>query len=133
RALVKDAVWFAGLLAAAATPIVEPLRTRDHGELALRAFGAEVQRERNRASILGGQRLHAIEAAIPGDISSAAFFLCAAALLPGSRLVIDDLLLNPTRAQLLDVLSQMGARIALLNVEERHGELAGTVQIEAGE
>lgn len=131
-AQVKSCLLFAGLLAEGVTAVEEPQRTRDHGELALRAFGAEVTRERNRTTIRGGQPLHAIDAYVPGDISSAAFFLCAAAMLPGSRLVIDGLLLNPTRAAILDVLAGMGATIRMLEVEERHGELVGTVQITGG-
>jgi len=87
-AQVKSALLFAGLFAAGETRVREPVRTRDHGELALRAFGAEVSSQKNEARITGGQRLHAIEATIPGDISSAAFFLGAAALFPGSRLTI---------------------------------------------
>jgi 3-phosphoshikimate 1-carboxyvinyltransferase len=83
-------------------------------------------------SIAGGQRLKAIEAAVPGDISSAAFFLCAAALFPQSNLVIDSLLLNPTRAVLLDVLVALGARVRMIQVEEKHGELVGTVTLESG-
>jgi 3-phosphoshikimate 1-carboxyvinyltransferase len=129
-AQVKSCVLFAGLLAEGETTVEEPLPTRDHGELALRAFGAEIVRGRNRASIVGGQKLHAIEAAIPGDISSAAFFLCAAAALPGSTLIVDDVLLNPTRALLLEVLGSMGAAISVLRVEERNFELAGTVRIQ---
>jgi 3-phosphoshikimate 1-carboxyvinyltransferase len=132
-AQVKSSILFAGLLAHGETSVEEPLRTRDHGELALRAFRAEVKRAGNRASIAGGQKLHAIEASIPGDISSAAFFMCAAALFPGSNLILDDLLLNPSRASLLDVLRELGARIRVLNVEERHGELVGTIQIEHGD
>jgi len=131
-AQVKTAVLFAGLSAEGATEFTEPVRTRDHGELALRAFGAEVQRSRNTVSIEGGQVLHAIEAFIPGDISSAAFFLCAAALFPGSNLVMEGLGLNPTRAALLDVLTQLGARISVINLEEHHGELVGTVKVEHG-
>ncbi len=131
-AQVKTCVLFAGLLAEGRTEIEEPLRTRDHGELALRAFGAEVSRQRNRASIAGGQKLHPIEAAIPGDISSAAFFLCAAALFPESNLVIDDLLLNPTRAAILDVLAAMGTRSAVLKAEERHGEIVGSIALQPG-
>jgi 3-phosphoshikimate 1-carboxyvinyltransferase len=131
-AQVKSAVLFAGLLAAGATTVDEPFRTRDHGELALRAFGAELTRSRNRATIRGGQKLRAIQAAVPGDISSAAFFLCAAALFPESNLVIESLLLNPTRAALLDVLRALGARIAVINLEEHHGELVGTVKIDHG-
>jgi 3-phosphoshikimate 1-carboxyvinyltransferase len=132
-AQVKSCVLFAGLFSDGLTSIEEPMRTRDHSELALTAFGAEVHRGRNRLSISGGQRLHAIQARIPGDISSAAYFLCAAALFPGSNLLIDGLLLNPTRAQLLDVLTSMGARISVLKVEEQHGELVGGVQMEGGE
>jgi len=131
-AQVKTCVLFAGLLAEGETQVEELLRTRDHGELALRAFGAEVTRQRNRAAIAGGQKLHAIEAVIPGDISSAAFFLCAAALFPESNLVIEGLLLNPTRAAILDVLATMGTRTSMIKVEERHGELAGSVALQPG-
>src|SRR5262249_18572546 len=73
-----------------------------------------------------------ISAAVPGDISSAAFFLCAAALFPVANLVFDDLLLNPTRAALLDVLARMGTRIAIIDVNEQHGELVGTVHSTGG-
>ncbi|HEU5337261.1 MAG TPA: 3-phosphoshikimate 1-carboxyvinyltransferase [Terriglobales bacterium] len=131
-AQVKSAVLFAGLLAGGTTVVEEPVRTRDHSELALRAFGAQLERTRNRCSISGGQRLQPIRASIPGDISSAAFFLCAAAIFPESSLVVDDLLLNPTRAAILDVLMAMGVRITILKVEEHHGELVGTVQARHG-
>lgn len=132
-AQVKSAVLFAGLFADGETRVEEPVRTRDHGELALRAFGAEVKQRGNVARIVGGQTLHRVEATIPGDISSAAFFLCAAALFPGSQLVIDGLLLNPSRARLLDVLVAMGTHISVTQIEEQHGELVGTVQVEGGE
>jgi 3-phosphoshikimate 1-carboxyvinyltransferase len=131
-AQVKSCVLFAGLFARGETQVEEPVRTRDHGELALRAFGAQLWRRRNRAGITGEQKLHAIEAYVPGDISSAAFFLCAAALLPESNLVFDALLLNPTRAVLLDVLTSLGAKISVLHVEEHHGELVGTVRAQHG-
>ena len=101
-AQVKSSILFAGLLAEGITSVEEPVRTRDHGELALRAFGAEVQQEKNRASIRGRQPLHALRAIIPGDISSAAFFMCAAALFPESSLVLENVGLNPTRSALLD-------------------------------
>src|SRR5581483_2783556 len=129
-AQVKSSLLFAGLYANGLTSLEEPLRTRDHGEIALRAFGAEIHRGRNRVCIAGGQWLKAIEAAIPGDISSAAFFLCAAALFPGSHLTIPDLLMNPTRARLLDLLISIGLKISVLSLEEYHGEPRGTVQIE---
>ena len=128
-AQVKTAVLFAGLKAEGITVVRESVRTRDHGELALRAFGAELTRTIDSVSIAGGQDLKAIEATVPGDISSAAFFLCAAALFPDSNLVLDGLGLNPTRATLLDVLTALGATIPVLNLEEKHGELVGTVQL----
>jgi 3-phosphoshikimate 1-carboxyvinyltransferase len=128
-AQVKSCLLLAGLFANGETRIEESVRTRDHGEVALRAFGAEVKRTGNQVSIVGGQKLRSINAQIPGDISSAAFFLCAAALFPGSQLTINGLLLNPTRARLLDILISMGLRISLTQVEEHHGELVGTAQI----
>ncbi|MGA7522998.1 MAG: 3-phosphoshikimate 1-carboxyvinyltransferase [Acidobacteriaceae bacterium] len=130
-AQVKTAVLFAGLQAQGTTTVREDVRTRDHGELALRAFGAQVERGKGFVSVEGGQRLHAIEATVPGDISSAAFFLCAAALFPGSNLLFDDLGLNPTRATLLDVLTALGAHIGVLNLETKNDELVGTVQVNA--
>jgi 3-phosphoshikimate 1-carboxyvinyltransferase len=129
-AQVKSALLFAGLLAEGETRVEEPLRTRDHGELALRAFGAEVMQHANEARIAGGQKLHAIEAEIPGDLSSAAFFLCAAALFPGSRLLISGLLMNPTRARLLDILISMGVGISVAELEDKHGELVGSVEVD---
>jgi 3-phosphoshikimate 1-carboxyvinyltransferase len=131
-AQVKSSLLFAGLFAEGETSVEEPVRTRDHGELALHAFGAEISREKNRTSVHGGQQLKAVEATIPGDISSAAFFLCAAALFPESNLVIDSLLLNPTRAVLLDVLVALGAKVRMIQVEEQHGELTGTITLEPG-
>jgi len=128
-AQVKTCLLFAGLLADGLTEVEEPTRTRDHGELALRAFGAELSRTGNAVSIAGGQTLHPLEAFIPGDSSSAAFFLCAAAIFPESNLVIDGVLLNPTRSALLDVLAAMGCRINMLRVEEQFGELVGTISL----
>ena len=131
-AQVKTCLLFAGLLAEGETRIEEPLRTRDHGELALRAFGAQLDRKGNEVRIRGGQRLRGIEARVPGDLSSAAFFLCAAALFPGSQLTLTSLLMNPTRARLLDILMQMGLRISVRQLEEIHGELVGTLQVTGG-
>jgi 3-phosphoshikimate 1-carboxyvinyltransferase len=135
-AQVKSCLLFAGLLADGETRIEEPLRTRDHGEVALRAFGAKLDRKSsgngNEIRIRGGQCLRGIEARIPGDLSSAAFFLCAAALFPGSQLTIPNLLMNPTRARLLDVLMQIGLRISVTQLEEIHGELVGALQVEGG-
>ena len=131
-AQVEGCLLFAGLFAEGVTRVRGPVRTRDHSELALHAFGASVHRQLNQVSIQGGQTLRAIEGGVPGDISSAAFFLCAAALFPGSQLVIDSLGLNPTRARLLDFLIQLGVSIKITHLEELHGELVGTVQVEGG-
>ena len=130
-AQVKTAVLFAGLQAQGTTMVREAVRTRDHSELALRAFGATLTRSLESVSIAGGQKLAGIETQVPGDLSSAAFFLCAAALFPGSNLIFDSLGLNPTRATLLDVLTALGAHIGVLNLEETQGELVGTVQVNA--
>ncbi len=127
-AQVKSCVLFAGLFAEGETVVEEPIRTRDHGEIALRAFGAEVERAGNASRIAGGQRLHPIEGHVPGDLSSAAFFLCAAALYPGSKITLPGILMNPTRARLLEILMQMGLKISVAHLEEHHGELVGTIE-----
>ncbi|SEB37143.1 3-phosphoshikimate 1-carboxyvinyltransferase [Terriglobus roseus] len=132
-AQVKTAVLFAGLGADGTTTLQEAVRTRDHSEHALRAFGAELERGRDSISIRGGQALTAIEATVPGDLSSAAFFLCAALLFPDSQLVLDDVGMNPSRSTLLDVLTGMGLKITVLNLEEKHGEMIGTLQVNGAE
>ena len=111
-AQVKTAVLFAGLQASGTTSLSESVRTRDHSEHALRAFGATLDRTGDRLRIPGGQRLRAIQATVPGDLSSAAFFLCAAMLFPGSNLILDSLGMNPTRSALLDVVSALGRGFA---------------------
>ena len=132
-AQVKTCVLFAGLFANGETILEEPIRTRDHGELALQAFGVEVEQKKTDrgghiASIRGGQPLHAIEAHVPGDLSSAAFFLCAAALFPGSHISLPGILMNPTRARLLDILTQMGLKLSVGHIEQHHGEIIGTIE-----
>jgi 3-phosphoshikimate 1-carboxyvinyltransferase len=131
-AQVKTAVLFAGLQAEGVTSIAESVRTRDHSEHALRAFGATLERTDGRLRIAGGQKLKAIDATVPGDMSSAAFFLCAALLFEDSNLVLDSLGMNPTRAAMLDVISAMGGVIKVLDVAETHGEMAGTIQVNRG-
>jgi 3-phosphoshikimate 1-carboxyvinyltransferase len=134
-AQVKTAVLFAGLQAKGTTSLSESVRTRDHSEHALRAFGATLDRSAggpdstNRLGIAGGQKLKAVDATVPGDISSAAFFLSAALLFPDSNLVLDSLGMNPTRTALLDVLTLLGAKFRVLTVEEHHGEMIGTIQV----
>ena len=133
-AQVKSCLLFAGLFADGETRVEESVKTRDHGEVALRAFGVELQRKSlgsgTEVRIRGGQRLRGIEARVPGDLSSAAFFLCAAALFPGSELTLLNLLMNPTRARLLDILMQMGLSISVTQLEEVHGEMVGSLQVE---
>jgi len=131
-AQVKTAVLFAGLQASGKTSVAERVRTRDHSEHALRAFGATLERKDDRLSIAGGQKLHAVDATVPGDMSSAAFFLCASLLFQDSNLVLDGLGMNPTRAALLDVISAMGGTIKVLDVTEQHSEMVGTIQVNRG-
>ncbi|MCU1269787.1 MAG: 3-phosphoshikimate 1-carboxyvinyltransferase [Acidobacteriaceae bacterium] len=131
-AQVKTSLLFAGLYADGTTRVAEPIQTRDHGEHALEAFGAQLERRMKDVSVAGGQKLHAIEATIPGDFSSAAFFLCAAGLFPESQLTISGLLLNPTRTRLLDFLIGLGLRITPTDLREQHGELVGMVQVQGG-
>ncbi len=130
-AQVKTAVLFAGLQASGTTSLSEKILTRDHSEHALRAFGATLDRKNERLYIPGGQSLRATDFTVPGDLSSATFFLCAALLFPDSNLILDAVGLNPTRSALLDVVAALGARIRPLNVETTNGELVGTLQINA--
>ena len=133
-AQVKSCLLFAGLFAEGETRVRESLRTRDHGEVALRAFGVHLDRRNigggSEVGIRGGQRLRGVEFRIPGDLSTAAFFLCAAALFPGSQLAIPHLLMNPTRARLLDILMQMGLHITVTQLDEIQGELVGSLEIQ---
>jgi 3-phosphoshikimate 1-carboxyvinyltransferase len=135
-AQVKSCVLFAGLYADGETRVEEPLRTRDHTEVALRAFGAQLEQKSiasgHEVRIRGGQRLRGIEARIPGDLSSAAFFLCAAALFANSQLTLPNLLMNPTRARMLEILMQMGLRISVTQLDQIHGEMVGSLEIEGG-
>jgi 3-phosphoshikimate 1-carboxyvinyltransferase len=129
-AQVKTCVLFAGLYAEGVTSVTEPVRSRDHTEIALREFGAEVTVERRRISLRGRPELTGRDLEVPSDLSSAAFFLAAALLVPGSRLVIPGVGLNPTRSALLDFLVSMGARIRVSQLESRAGELVGDLLVE---
>jgi 3-phosphoshikimate 1-carboxyvinyltransferase len=113
-AQVKSAILLAGLHAEGRTTVVERVPTRDHTERALHAFGVPVIRVNGAVSVEGGRRLQAIEAPIPGDISSAVFWLALAAGTPGSDLFIDGVGLNRSRASVLDVLRRAGAEIELI-------------------
>jgi len=128
-AQVKSCVLLAGLYAEGTTVVREPLRSRDHTEIALREFGAEVSVERRVISLEGRPRLTGRELFVPSDLSSAAFFIVAALLVPGSDLVIRGVGLNPTRSTLLDVLVGMGATIRIVDVAEKNGELIGDISV----
>ncbi len=126
-AQVKTCVLFAGLLAGGRTTVREPVRTRDHTEIALREFGAEIETRGHVISVEGGVPLRACEITVPGDLSSAAFFLAAALAAPEANLVIRGAGLNPTRSALLDFLISIGADIKVLNLDQSGGELVGDV------
>jgi 3-phosphoshikimate 1-carboxyvinyltransferase len=128
-AQVKTCVLFAGLFAEGTTSVAEPTRSRDHSEIALREYGADVTVEREKVSLVGRPRLTAREFTVPSDISSAAFFICAALTIPGSDLVIRGVGLNPTRAVLLDFLVGMGAAITILDVRSEGGEVVGDIRV----
>ena len=131
-AQVKSAILLAGLLAEGETTVTEPVSTRDHTEIALAQFGADVVRKRRVVSIRGGSILRGQKLVVPGDISSAIFFLCAALLFPESNLHLQDVGLNPTRTAVLDFLSSLGARIKVLNIGEVGGELVGDIHVTGG-
>ncbi|MGH9674358.1 MAG: 3-phosphoshikimate 1-carboxyvinyltransferase [Bryobacteraceae bacterium] len=128
-AQVKTCVLFAGLHADGVTTVHEPVRTRDHTEIALAQFGASIECARGIIRVHGRARLSGCDLAVPGDLSSAAFFLAAGAMLPESRLVIEGVGLNPTRAPLIDLLIGMGVAIEAVNVRQVHGELTGDLVV----
>lgn len=129
-AQVKTCVLLAGLFAEGETSVIEPVRSRDHTEIALREFGADLAVERQKITLAGRPTLTGRELTVPSDLSSAAFFIVAALITPGSQLSIAGVGLNPTRSALLDFLVGMGARIRILNLESRDGELVGEILVE---
>jgi len=133
-AQVKSAILFAGLYAQGTTVVGEPLTTRDHSEILLRHMGAPIHRRRGtpaRIEIEGPvEKLSPLgDFRIPGDPSSAAFFLCAAAAFAEGDILVSDVSLNPTRSALLDVLARMGAKAEIVSVADQAGELAGTLHL----
>jgi 3-phosphoshikimate 1-carboxyvinyltransferase len=132
-AQVKSAVLLAGLYADGETTVVEPVPTRDHTERLLERAGAPVRRRPTSVSVQGVEGIGARDVEIPGDLSSAAAFLVAAAVLPGSSVTVHGVGLNPRRTGLLDVLERMGARIAVYNRHAVGGEPAGDVELRASE
>jgi 3-phosphoshikimate 1-carboxyvinyltransferase len=129
-AQVKSAVLLAGLHAEGTTSVVERAATRDHTERALAAFGGHAEVDGLTVSVTGGQHLQGRQLYVPGDFSSAAFWLVAAAALPGSRIDIDDVGLNPTRTALLGVLRRFGARVDVEVTDTSADEPRGRVSVE---
>ena len=129
-AQVKSAILLAGLCAEGETTVIEPFPSRDHTERMLRAFGAEIRQDGNRVSCRAVQKLSAPEfIEVPGDISSAAFWLVAASIIEGSDLLLKGVGVNPTRTGVLDVLRDMGADIELLNERESGGEPIADIRV----
>jgi 3-phosphoshikimate 1-carboxyvinyltransferase len=129
-AQVKSAVLLAGLHAEGTTSVTEPAATRDHTERAVTAFGGIVSIHDLTVSVAGGQRLAGRNVSIPGDFSSAAFWMVAAAALPGSTIEIEDVGLNPTRTALIDVLRRFGADVQVRVAASDGGEPRGTIIVE---
>lgn len=132
-AQVKSAILLAGLQAKGLTVVEEPAKSRDHTERMLPAFGASVAVEGRKVEIFGPQDLEGTEVELVGDLSSAAFLIVAAALVPGSHLKVERVGLNPTRTGLLDLLGAMGGDISLVRQAEVAGEPVGTVEVRSSE
>jgi 3-phosphoshikimate 1-carboxyvinyltransferase len=128
-AQVKSAVLLAGLFASGTTSVTEPVTSRDHTERMLRGFGVDVEVNGQRVSVAGGQRLTGGVVRVPGDISSAAFFLVAAAITPGAEVEVCKVGINPTRSGILDVLQAMGAQIEYNNVRNENGEPVADITV----
>jgi 3-phosphoshikimate 1-carboxyvinyltransferase len=130
-AQVKSAVLLAGLFAEGTTEVVEPVATRDHTEIALEQMGARIARHGSTIAVGGRPKLQGRKLYVPGDISSAAFFIAAALLVENADLVIRNVGLNPTRLEVLDLLVPMGGRIKVTSAESLHGELLGDLRVES--
>ena len=134
-AQVKSAVLLAGMFAEGVTSVTEPARTRDHTELALEEFGASIERHGRTTKIHGlfagngSAKLVAKSLDVPGDLSSAVFFIAAASLLPDSSVAIHNAGLNPTRTAILDLFAGMGAAIQMLSLKTSHGEVVGDLAV----
>jgi len=128
-AQIKSAVLLAGLFADGETIVTEPALSRDHTEKMLKAFGANIQTH-GLTTMIKASSLSAQKVIVPSDISSAAFFLAAGAIIPGSRITVVRVGLNPTRTGILDVLTEMGAQISISNQIESSGELMGDITVE---
>jgi 3-phosphoshikimate 1-carboxyvinyltransferase len=131
-AQVKSAILLAALQANGTTALEEPLKSRDHTEVMLRGFGGEIALNCQTIAVNGGQSLSGQDVRIPGDISSAAFFLVAAAMIPGSDVVIRNVGCNPTRDGIIEILRRMGASIQLANEHAEAGEPVADIRVVGG-
>jgi 3-phosphoshikimate 1-carboxyvinyltransferase len=134
-AQVKSALILAALTAEGPTTVIEPVQSRDHTERMLRAFGADLSvggAGDTEVTITPGATLRGQNVVVPGDISSAAFWLVAGAITPGAELTVENVGLNPSRTGILDVLKQMGARIEVLNSRDVAGEPVGDLHVSHG-
>jgi 3-phosphoshikimate 1-carboxyvinyltransferase len=128
-AQVKSCILLAGLYASGTSCVTEPAPTRDHTERMLAGMGYPVQRQAGRVCIEGGHTLKGIDIDIPADISSAAFFLVAASIAPGSELLLEHVGMNPTRTGIIDILQRMGADIEVSNARDVGGEPVADVRV----
>lgn len=126
-AQVKSAILLAGLYASGVTTVEEPSKSRDHTERMLPAQGADIRIKGNTVSITGGTELTGLDITVPGDFSSAAFFMVAATIVKGSEILIKNTCLNPTRTGLINVMKRMGASLEILNEHEVSGEPVGDI------
>ncbi|KEK20540.1 3-phosphoshikimate 1-carboxyvinyltransferase [Bacillus manliponensis] len=129
-AQVKSAILLAGLQGEGVTSVTEPMKSRDHTERMLRAFGCDVHVDGLTVSVKGGQTLSGTIVEVPGDISSAAFFLAAGAIVPNSKIVLKNVGLNETRTGILEVLEKMGANISIENKRNEQFEPSGDITIQ---
>ncbi len=129
-AQVKSCVLLAGLYAEGETSTIEPAPTRDHTERMLRGFGYDVKTNGNKASLVGGGKLTAMNIDVPADISSAAFYMVAASIAPGSDITLEHVGVNPTRDGIISILRLMGADITLLNEREVGGEPVADIRVQ---
>ncbi|MFZ7101917.1 MAG: 3-phosphoshikimate 1-carboxyvinyltransferase [Peptococcaceae bacterium] len=128
-AQVKSSLILAGLFADGWTEVIEPFKSRNHTELMLKSFGAELKEDGNKVAVKGNPKLVSQVINVPGDISSAAFFLTAGAIVPDSSLLIKNVGLNPTRTGIIDVLKAMGADLRVVDKKEINGEIRGNIRI----
>jgi 3-phosphoshikimate 1-carboxyvinyltransferase len=131
-AQVKSCVLLAGLFAEGTTTVIEETPSRDHTERMLPLFGVEVDKRGHEISVHGGSRLKAVNLRVPGDPSSAAFFAAAASIVPGGRVTVRNICLNPTRASFFDVLESMGALVGRLDQRRESGEPVADLLVEEG-